>query len=86
MKVTVKLYALLGTYLPPDAKDNQVVIEVAQGATPGAVFAKFNVPPENCHLVLVNGLFVAPGQRDTYQLQENDALAAWPPVAGGSTS
>jgi sulfur carrier protein ThiS len=85
MKVTVKLFALLGTYLPPDAKDNQVEIEVVEGATPGAVFAKFNVPPENCHLVLVNGVFVAPGQRDTYQLQENDALAAWPPVAGGST-
>ena len=50
------------------------------------MFAKFNLPPENCHLVLVNGVFVAPGQRATYVLKDNDALAAWPPIAGGGTS
>jgi sulfur carrier protein ThiS len=83
MKITVKLYALLGTYLPPNAKENQIEIEVEDGASPAQVFARFNVPPENCHLVLVNGLFVAPGQRETYALEDNDALAAWPPVAGG---
>ncbi|MFP6689340.1 MAG: MoaD/ThiS family protein, partial [Alphaproteobacteria bacterium] len=86
MKVTVKLFALLGVYLPPDAKDNQIVVEVEDGATPASIFARFNVPPENCHLVLVNGVFVAPGQRDTYSLEDNDALAAWPPIAGGSTA
>ena len=86
MKVTVKLFALLGVYLPPDAKDNQIVVEVEDGATPASIFACFNVPPENCHLVLVNGVFVAPGQRDTYSLEDNDALAAWPPIAGGSTA
>ena len=86
MKVTVKLFAFLGSYLPPEAADNQIDVEVDEGATPASIFARFNVPPENCHLVLVNGVFVAPGQRDTYTLEENDALAAWPPIAGGSTS
>ncbi len=31
MKVTVKLFALLGTYLPPGAADNQAAGEVADG-------------------------------------------------------
>ena len=84
MKITVKLYAQLGTYLPPSTKDNQLGMEVEDGATLASVFAKFGVPPENCHLVLVNGTFVPPGQRESRMLKEHDALAAWPPIAGGS--
>ena len=86
MKVTVKLFAFLGSYLPPEAADNQIDVEVDEGATPASMFAKFNLPPENCHLVLVNGVFVAPGQRASHLLKDKDALAAWPPVAGGNTS
>ena len=86
MKVTVKLFAFLGSYLPPEAADNQIDVEGDEGATPASMFAKFNLPPENCHLVLGNGAFVAPGQRATYVLKDNDALAAWPPIAGGGTS
>ncbi len=84
MKITVKLYAQLGTYLPTGTKDNQLDLDVEDGATVAAVFARFNVPPENCHLVLVNGAFVPPGERESHALKENDALAAWPPIAGGS--
>jgi molybdopterin converting factor small subunit len=35
------------------------------------------------HLVLVNGVYIAPDQRDTRVLQEGETLAIWPPVAGG---
>lgn len=83
MKVTVKLYALLGRYLPPGAADNQIEMDVDAGATPEAIFKMLNLPPENCHLVLVNGVYVAPGQRGSHELKEKDALAAWPPIAGG---
>ncbi len=86
MKITVKLYAQLGTYLPPGTRDNQLDVEVEDGATVAAVFTKFSVPPENCHLVLVNGAFVPPGQRVSHALKEHDALAAWPPIAGGYQS
>jgi len=86
MKITVKLFALLGQYLPPDAKNNTIELDVDEGATPAAIFARLNVPPENCHLVLVNGVFVAPGQRASHLLKDKDALAAWPPVAGGNTT
>ncbi len=85
MKVTVKLFALLGQYLPPNAKNNQVDLDVEEGTTPEAVFARLNVPPENCHLVLVNGVFVSPGQRGTHVLNDKDVLAVWPPVAGGNS-
>lgn len=83
MKVTVKLYALLSRYLPRDAVDQTVSVEVAAGASPHSVLAAFNVPPGECHLLLVNGCFVSPGQRDEYVLAENDAVAVWPPIAGG---
>ena len=85
MKITLKLYAMLSRYLPPGTKDNQIDIEVEDNATPASVLAKYMVPPENCHLVLINGVFVAPGQRELHQLNENDAVAVWPPIAGGRT-
>ncbi len=83
MKVTVKLFALLGKYLPTGAADNQAALEVADGATPVAVMDSLNLPREYCHLVLVNGVYVEPGKRESLALRENDVLAIWPPVAGG---
>ncbi len=83
MKVTVKLFALLGRYLPPGAADNQAAVEVADGATPVTVMDSLNLPREYCHLVLVNGYYVEPGKRESLALSENDVLAIWPPVAGG---
>jgi molybdopterin converting factor small subunit len=34
-------------------------------------------------LVLVNGKYIKPEDRDTTTLLEGDVLAIWPPVAGG---
>lgn len=83
MKVTVKLFALLGKYLPPGADGNEAELEAAEGATPKDIMGLLNLPPGNCHLVLVNGVHVEPGERDTTVLKDNDTLAIWPPVAGG---
>ncbi len=83
MKVTVKLFALLGKYLPPGAADNQAAVEVADGATPVTIIDSLNLPREYCHLVLVTGVYVEPGKRESLALNENDVLAIWPPVAGG---
>jgi len=83
MKVTVKLFALLAQYLPPHAKENQAELEVEEGASPGVIIDRLNMPRANCHLVLINGNYVPPSQLEQVALKEGDALAIWPPVAGG---
>ncbi len=83
MKVVVKLYAMLEKYLPAGASDNQIATDAPEGAPVARVLASFGLPPEMCHLVLVNGIFVPPSERATRALQDGDRLAVWPPVAGG---
>ncbi len=83
MNITVKLYALLGRYLPPNNKENTAEIVVAERNTVMDVVRHLNLPTEHCHLVLVNGVFIPPSERETRVLEEGDALAVWPPVAGG---
>ena len=84
MNVTLKLYAMLGDYLPEGSKDQQAQFEVTEGTTPTALIRQAGVPEEQCHLVLVNGVYVEPSARDSQALNDGDALAIWPPVAGGA--
>jgi molybdopterin converting factor small subunit len=84
MKITFKLYATLSDHLPPEARrTNQIDIEVRDGAAIDEVIARYNLPPKLVHLVLVNGVYIAPAARATHVLADGDALAIWPPVAGG---
>jgi len=83
MQVTLKLYASLGGFLPAGSERNQIALDVADGMTIRALLDSYNVPPQACHLVLLNGLFQPPKQRDDVKLATGDALAVWPPVAGG---
>ena len=83
MQVTLKLYASLGQYLPDGAARNEAKIDVADDTTILEVLDSYNLPPKSCHLVLLNGHFQAPAVRSQVQLKPGDALAVWPPVAGG---
>lgn len=84
MRVTLKLYATLTDYLPATARrDNLVALDVDGGATIASVVAPFNLPPKLTHLVLVNGVFVPPGERGAHALRDGDVVAIWPPIAGG---
>jgi sulfur carrier protein ThiS len=83
MRITVKLFALLGRFLPPGATGNQAELVVAEGATPADVIVNLGLPDGLTHLVLVNGTYVPPGERATRRLQAGDTVAIWPPVAGG---
>ena len=84
MRITLKLYATLTDYLPPAARgDNLVALDLDEGASIEAAIAPFGLPPKLTHLVLVNGVFVPPGERGTRALREGDVLAIWPPIAGG---
>lgn len=84
MRITLKLYATLTDHLPAASRaGNQIVLEVADGSTIMEVVGPFNLPPALVHLVLVNGVYVAPAARPTHVLRNDDTLAIWPPIAGG---
>lgn len=84
MQVTLKLFASLTEYLPPESKyTNITTLELAPGTTIAAVVEAHQLPPKWVHLVLVNGVYVAPEHRATHALQDADVLAIWPPIAGG---
>ena len=84
MQITFKLYASLSEHLPPERRrDNQMPLDVPEGATIVQVIAPFGLPMALVHLVLVNGHFIPPDQRASRPLAEGDVLAIWPPIAGG---
>ena len=84
MLITFKLYASLTDYLPADKRrSNQMALEIAPEATIADIIAPFSLPMKMVHLVLINGVYVAPEDRATRTLVEGDVLAIWPPIAGG---
>lgn len=83
MKIRVKLYASLAEYLPEGAKKNEADIDVAEGTSPIQIILRLGVPEKMCHMVLVNGVYIAPEDRTGMTLEDGDHLAIWPPVAGG---
>ena len=83
MQVTIKLYATLGRYLPPGAERNVVRTEVEDGTTVEQLIGQLNLPDELTHLVLVNGTYVQPEDRNRIILGPGDEFAVFPPIAGG---
>ena len=84
MKIQFKLFASLTDYLPAQGRDGNVVeLDLPQGTTITQMVQRYSLPDKLVHLVLVNGTYVAPEQRAGHVLHEGDALAIWPPIAGG---
>ncbi len=88
MKITFKLFAMLSDHLPSEVdgarrEGNAIALELPEGATVQQVIDRFSLPPRLVHLVLVDGAYVAPADRPTRVLHEGEALAIWPPIAGG---
>ncbi|MFQ5660709.1 MAG: MoaD/ThiS family protein [Gammaproteobacteria bacterium] len=83
MRIVLKLYAGLAQHLPPQAEDNTTTLEVPDQATAHNVIDELKVPREKAHLILLNGVYLNPDERDTPRFHEGDTLAIWPPVAGG---
>ena len=83
MKLTLKLYAGLSEYLPEDAVENVTKLEIPSETTANGVIDLLNVPREMTHLILLNGIYLNPKERDIAKFTDGDTLAIWPPVAGG---
>ena len=84
MKITFKLYAGLTDYLPAEVRtSNLMSLDLPDGTAIAAVIEPFGLPQKMVHLVLVNGVYVAPEHRFTHVLKDGDVLAIWPPIAGG---
>jgi sulfur carrier protein ThiS len=84
MKITLKLFASLATHLPAEARSrHRMELEAEPGATVADVIRRQGIPPGQCAIVLVDGVWVAPRERSTRVLAEGEVLAIWPPVAGG---
>jgi len=84
MRITLKLFATLEKYLPASrSAHNEAVVEVPDGASVAEVLRRFGVPREEVHLVLVDGRFAPADALDAVRLEQGQALAVWPPVAGG---
>ena len=84
VQVTLKLYASLADHLPPEARStHRLPLELPSGTTIAEVIGRQNLPLKLCHLVLVNGYYIPPGEHATRALSNDDELAIWPPIAGG---
>lgn len=83
MQITFKLYATLSKYLPEDADKHSIKIDVPAETTAHKLIDQYQVPRDMAHLVLLNGVYMNPEERDQPKIKEGDTLAIWPPVAGG---
>jgi len=83
MKIVVKLFANLSDLLPAGSRTNSMEVVVHDDATANQVIDLLQLPRKKVHLVLQNGLFVEPQDRDLPLIKEGDAIAFWPPIAGG---
>jgi sulfur carrier protein ThiS len=88
VRVTFKLFAMLSDHLPQEVdgvrrEGNAIVLDVAEGTTVQSLIERFALPTKLVHLVLVDGTYVPPDARGTRVLKEGEALAIWPPIAGG---
>ena len=83
MNITIKLYAMLGEYLPVPSRDNTAGMDIPDDLSVAGLIERLGIPPAMAHLVLINGVYVEPEARAERRLEPGDALAIWPPVAGG---
>jgi sulfur carrier protein ThiS len=88
LRVTFKLYAMLAVHLPNEYRGhqrdgNELALDVPEGTTVEQVTRQFKLPEKLVHLVLVDGKYIAPQDRERRELKEGEVLAIWPPIAGG---
>jgi len=88
MNVTIKLYSFLTQYLSEDILNQQpngiragvpFKISMPSGSTLGDLVARLSLPEDLVKITFVNGRH----QGLNYQLQPDDQVGMFPPIAGG---
>ena len=82
-QINVKFFASLRRFMPENATNGEAAVDCADDATILSTLTDLHLPLEQCHLVILNGIFVPPDERASTSFAEGDTLAVWPPVAGG---
>ncbi|MCP4934156.1 MAG: MoaD/ThiS family protein [bacterium] len=82
-EINIKLFAHLREFMPGPSIRGEAPYDCPEDNTINMVLNDLNVPLEHCHLVLVNGVFIHPEERDNQTLEKGDTLSVWPPIAGG---
>lgn len=75
MNITVKCFASLSRFTPPDAD----AYPIAAGDTAGSVVARLGIPLDDLKLVFVNGAHA----ELSAPLADGDRLGLFPAVGGG---
>jgi len=80
MKITVKMFANLTDFLPPEAGgENAFEMEMKDGALAGDVVERLPIPDNLRITMLLNGVHAKPDK----ELKDGDVLALFPLIAGG---
>ena len=79
MRVEVRLFATLVSFLPPESRDGAAILEVPDGSTVRDVVRRLGIPADLERVTLLNGADSAPEAH----LRPGDVLTVFPPLAGG---
>jgi sulfur carrier protein ThiS len=83
MKIKLRLFATLGSYLPAGSSGGETLIELPEAAAIPAALGVLGVPLNLAHIIFVNGRHVLRPMLATHRLQEGDILAVFPAIGGG---
>ena len=79
MRVEVRLFATLISFLPPGSRDGAAILDVPDGSTIRDVVRRLGIPADLERVTLLNGADSAPEA----PLRAGDVLTVFPPLAGG---
>jgi len=79
----VELYASLMKYLPAGSSRHATSMTISADTSPHELIDRMGIPRNLAHLVLRNGVYVLPLERNQAIFEDGDLFALWPPVAGG---
>ena len=79
MRVEVRLFATLLTFLPPESHDGAAILDLPEGSTVRDVVHRLGIPVDLERVSLVNGGDSSPETA----LHPGDVVTLFPPLMGG---